>query len=176
MKVLIIVILAIVFIALFNKSQKADTNNSSNRKTKPKYVRKAHARRFRISGISHHCSSKDIGIISGKVGDDPSNEYDPNAIAIISNIGQPNEKLLGFIAKADQATFTNFAYKEQELSFVGFIEEFEKERGKGIFGKIKVYYGSDDDVNADMTEDIKLLTQAFQIRNYEERISELDEW
>lgn len=175
MKVLIIVILAVIFIVLYNRSQKEEPRSASSH-SKPKYSRKAHARRFKIAGISHRCSFKDIGIITGKVGYDPSNEYDPNAIAVIANIGEPNEKLLGFIAKADQATFANFAYKAQELSFVGFIEKFDKEDGKGIFGKIKVYNGSEDDIKADMAEDINQLTQAFMIKNYDERIIELDEW
>ena len=59
---------------------------------------------------------------------------------------------------------------------MGFIEEFKKEEGKGIFGKIKVYSGSEDDINADQAEDIKRLAEIFKIKNYDERIQELDEW
>ena len=171
MTILIAVILGIILFALYHKSPKEQPCEPE-----PKYVRKAHARRFKIAGVSHRCSSKDIGIISGIVKYDKTNEYDPNAIAIISNNGQPNEKHLGFIAKTDQPTYINFAYKAQELSFVGFIEEFKKEEGKGIFGKIKVYSGSEDDINADQAEDIKRLAEIFKIKNYDERIQELDEW
>ena len=172
MTTLIIAIIAIICIALLYKKNKSRKNISHS----TNYRRKAIARRFRIAGISYRCTKKDIGIIMGKVGYDPSNEHDPNAIAIIANPEGPNEKLLGFVSKADQATFTNFAYKKQELPFVGYIEEFDKGKGKAIFGKIKVYSGTDDAIEADMTEDIKSLTQAFTIKSHDARIAELDEW
>ena len=176
MTAVIIIIAIIICIAIFGRTQKNKTESSYKHEKPARYSRKAFARRFKIAGISHRCTKKDIGIIMGKVGYDPSNEHDPNAIAIIANPEGPNEKLLGFISKADQATFINFAYKEQELPFVGYIEEFNKGKGKAIFGKIKVYSGTDDAIEADMAEDIKSLTQAFTIKSYDARIAELDEW
>ena len=173
MTLVIIIIAIIICIALFSRSKK-HKRESSYKPTK--YSRKAFARRFKIAGISYRCTQKDIGIIIGKVGYDPSNESDPNAIAIIANPEGPNEKLLGFISKADQAIFTNFAYKEQELPFVGYIEEFDNGNSKAIFGKIKVYSGTDEAIEADMAEDIKSLTQAFAIKSHDARIAELDEW
>lgn len=172
MTTLIITIIAIIFIAFLFKKEKSRKNISRS----TNYRRKAIARRFRIAGISYRCTKKDIGIITGKAGYDPCNEQDPNAIAIIANPGGPNEKLLGFISKADQATFTNFAYKEQELPFVGYIEKFDKGKGKAIFGKIKVYSGTDEAIEADMAEDIKSLTYAFTIKKYDARIAALNEW
>ena len=84
--------------------------------------------------------------------------------------------LLGYIAKADQTSFANFAYNKKELPFIGFIEEFDKDGEFAIFGKIKVYSGADDDVESDMQEDLKQLTLAFGIKSYGARIAELDEW
>lgn len=176
MTLVIITIAIIICIAIFGRIQENKTESSYKYERPARYSRKAFARRFKIAGISYRCTKKDIGIIMGKVGYDSSNEYDPNAIAIIANPEGPNEKLLGYISKADQATFKNFAYKEQELPFVGYIEEFDKGKGKAIFGKIKVYSGTDDAIEADMAEDIKSLTQIFTIKSYDARIAELDEW
>jgi hypothetical protein len=176
MTFIIIIITIIICLVLFNRTQKDETQSFYEHDESAKYIRKAFARRFKIAGISYRCTKKDIGIIMGKVGYDSSNEYDPNAIAIIANPEGPNEKLLGFISQAEQATFRNFAYKQQELPFVGYIEEFDNEKGKAIFGKIKVYSGTDEAIEADMTEDIKSLTNAFAIKNYYTRIAELDKW
>ena len=176
MTLVIIIIAIIICIVIFGRTQNTKTKSSYKHEKPAMYSRKAFARRFKIAGISYRCTKKDIGIIMGKVGYDPSNEHDPNAIAIIANPEGPNEKLLGFISKADQATFTNFAYKKQELPFVGYIEEFDTGKGKAIFGKIKVYSGNDEAIEADMAEDIKSLTQTFTIKSYDARIAELDEW
>ena len=78
MKIIIIAIITIVCIFLYRRSQKEETPN----RQPAKYSRKAYARRFKIAGISYRCTRKDIGVIMGKVGYDPSNEHDPNAIAI----------------------------------------------------------------------------------------------
>lgn len=168
---LIIVVAAIlIYFVLKSNSQPTQEKNCIE-------PRKAVSRRFRIAGLSYRCTRKDIGIVMGKVGYDPSNEHDPNAIAIIANIDQPNEKLLGFIKKEDQAHFGNLAYKEKELPFLGFIEDFENEEGKRmLFGKIRVYSGSESDVEADMANDLKVLTECFGQRNYKRRIMLLDEW
>ena len=161
---------------MLNKKPNAEQKSTSTGEHKEKHERKAYARRFKIAGISHRCTAKDIGIIMGKVAYEPTNQYDPNAIAVIANPEQPNEKLLGYIAKDDQATFKNFAYNEDELPFIGFIEKFDNGNGKAIFGKIKVYNGSEEDMMADMDEDMKSLTRAFSINDYDIRIIELDEW
>lgn len=168
---ILITIVSVLFLVLILKK------NESRENCEVVSGHKSAVRRFRIAGLSYRCTKKDIGIVMGKVGYDPSNEHDPNAIAIISNIDQPNEKLLGFIRKEDQTQFSNFAYKEKELPFLGFIEEFENEDGQRmLFGKIKAYSGEESDVEADMANDLKLLTEAFNQRNYHARIKRLDEW
>lgn len=178
MKIIIVIVVFVVFLVFYHKSQKEEprtTRVSSDLKSATR--KSVISRRFKIAGLSHRCTRKDIGIVMGKVGYDPTNEHDPNAIAIIANIEQPNEKLLGFIPRDSQATFANFAYKQQELPFLGFIEEFTNDEGrKMLFGKIKAYTGTDESIEAEMADDLKYLTIAFEEKSYNKRIEMLDIW
>ena len=178
MKVIIVIVAFVIFLVLYHKSQKEEPRVTRvSREPKITTPKSSISRRFKIAGLSHRCTRKDIGIVMGKVGYDPTNEYDPNAIAIIANIEQPNEKLLGFIPRESQATFANFAYKQQELPFIGFIEEFTNDEGrKMLFGKIKAYTGTDESIEAEMSNDLKLLTIAFAEKDYNKRIEMLDIW
>lgn len=172
MTLIAIILVFVVFLFVYHKKEKPEPK----RRVYVDVERKALSRHFRIAGISFKCSIEDIGIITGKVRYDPTNEHDPNAIAIVSNADQPNEKIVGFISKQSQIDFKNFADKEKELPFVGFIEEFDKEDGRGIYGKIKVYYGKEEDIDADMADDIIQLKRAFRVRLYDERAIMLDQW
>lgn len=172
----VIVLLTLLIARLvFRKRNDKDAGNNISRHCdddRPKY--KSYTRKFRIAGVSNKCNRKDIGPIIGKVALDPTNEFDKNAIAIIANPEQKDEKLLGYIPKDDQATYMNFAYKEKELPFTGYIEEFETEDGrKSIFGKIKVYYGKDEDVENDMMQDVKFLAEVFNNGSYDRRMEAL---
>lgn len=171
---MILLILAIIFIAallLFIRKNESATPATATEK--PDYL--CYTRHFKIAGLTHRCTRSDIGIIMGKVTYEPTNPHDKNAIAVIVNPEQSDERVIGYIRKDDQATFMNFAYKETELPFIGFIEEFQTEDGRAsLFGKIKVFSGKDEDIETDMAIDIKYLTDAFAIRRYSERIDLLD--
>lgn len=178
MKIIIVIVVFVIFLVLYDKKQKEE-QRATKVSSKPKSTiqKSSTSRRFKIAGLSHRCTRKDIGIIMGKVGYDPTNEYDPNAIAIIANIEQPNEKLLGYIPRDSQSAFTNFAYKQQELPFIGFIEEFTTDDDRQmLFGKIKAYTGTDESIEAEMADDLKYLTIAFEEKNYSSRMEMLDIW
>ena len=175
MKVIILIVAIISLLVLFRIHKRLRTRKIINGYKSTQ--RKSIGRRFKIAGVTHRCSKKDIGIVKGKVGYDPTNEKDPNAIAIIANIGESNEKLLGFIPRDAQITFRNFAYKENDLPFVGFIEHFISDSGrKVLFGKIRAYIGTNENIEADMENDIKFLKQAFKESDYKKRMEMLDIW
>lgn len=169
MIVLIVILLCIILFIAFQGNSKPTVPRRIS------YV--SPTRKFSIAGITKHCGKKDIGVIIGKTVDDPENSYDKHAVAIIANAEQEDEKLLGYIRKDDQPTYGNFAYKSTELPFVGFIEQFENESGRmTLFGKIRVFNGTAEDMETDMTEALKYLAEAFQIKQYDQRIEILDKF
>lgn len=181
MKILLIIAAAIICIYLYEKSTRTE---KPNRPQQNKFVDIedciGHVKysMFRIAGISRRCKSKDVGIIIGKTAYEPTNPHDRNAIVIIANPEQPDEKVLGYIPAQDQEHYNSYLAKgEPELPFVGFIEEFVNSDGEnGIYGKIKVYSGEITDVEAAMKKDVQFLTKAFDERMYSRRMGILDEF
>mgnify|MGYP002514106639 CR=1 FL=1 len=96
--------------------------------------------------------------------------------------GFDNEKYLQMQSEHIRQRIDQFGGKLK--GWLGFFDavvvkpqEFENEDGKRmLFGKIKAYSGEESDVEADMANDLKLLTEAFNQRNYHARIKRLDEW
>lgn len=182
MGIAIAIIVSIILIALIRKGNKEEEQTSSRKSDKQvRYTYElgspANKRTFRIAGLTYRCTRKDIGIVMGKVGYDRTNDSDPNAIAIIADIELPSERLLGFIPRDSQYSFRNFAKDEQELPFIGYIEEFRDENGEWkIFGKIRVYKGELSDVEADMREDLAALQDAFEEKTYSNRMDLLELW
>lgn len=165
---ILIIIAVVVGIFLLSKIQPKDANKpvSSHTSTNA-HKRLSASRKFSIAGLSHRCTKKDIGCFVGKVAYEPTNKFDKNAIAIIANAEQADEKLVGYIPKDYQTIFKNFAYNAQELPCVGFIDEFINDEGKRmLFGKIRVYDGEDADVETDMKEDLNQLSLAFSKDSY----------
>lgn len=170
MTILILALIVIGAVMIFHRKEENDVPRKITRQADNLCC----IRHFKIAGLSYRCRKSDIGVIFGKVTYEPTNPHDRNAIAIIANPYQKDEKLIGYIRKEDQATFKNFAYKEDVLPFTGFIEEFELDGKMTLFGKIKVYSGKEEDIETDMKKDIEYLAQAFAVRKYRERIELLD--
>lgn len=109
---------------------------------KPK-SNKHHAFAFNtyIAGISHKCSTKDIGAFLGTIKTEPSNPYDPNAIKVIRYDG----KHLGYIPK-DHTAQVHAMLKNSdnatELPCIGYIEEGYK---YPLVSNLKVLAVSDND-------------------------------
>lgn len=114
--------------------------------------------RFRIAGITHHCSRNDIGMISGITFLQTNNPYDNKAIALGRvNNGKVSD-IFGYIPKEDKKAFNKFAGEWDHLPFLGFIREFISEEGeKGITGVIKLYKGEGVKMVKQMTKDAQLL-------------------
>ena len=173
MAVLIIIALAVVGIVILCRKHPNGSNSHISANTNK---RLSISRRFSIAGLSYRCTKKDIGIFIGKVAYEPTNKYDKNAIAIIANAEQSGEKLIGYIPKHHQANFNNFAYNAQELPCIGFIDEFINDEGKKmLYGNIRAYSGKDIDVEKDMEEDLKKLSQAFS-KDYQHKEEMLSKW
>lgn len=82
-----------------------------------------------VSGLAHHCSRKDIGLIFGWVTQDKSNPVDPEAMALVSK-----SRKYGYIPAAILSSFRQWA-GESDLRFVGYIYE---EAGK-LRGRARIY-------------------------------------
>lgn len=82
-----------------------------------------------VSGLAHHCSRKDIGLIFGWVAQDKSNPVDSEAMALVSK-----SRKYGYIPAAILGSFRQWA-GESDLRFVGYIYE---DAGK-LRGRARVY-------------------------------------
>ena len=131
--------------------------------------------RFRIAGITHHCSRNDIGMISGITFLQTNNPYDKKAIALGRvNNGKVSD-IFGYIPKEDKKAFNRFAGEWDHLPFLGFIREFiSDERKKGITGIIKLYKGGGVKMVNQMTKDAQLL-QGLSKGYYKEQTLEEQE-
>lgn len=129
---------------------------------------------FRIAGISHHCSYRDIGIISGEMIDDPKNPHDKDAVMIVE---AHRTQLLGYIARDEKASYRRFAEGRSRMPFVGYIETYITEDGhSGLFGVVRSYSGDEETIQKDADNDWEFLEKAFRIRSYEKRIEVLDQF
>ena len=131
--------------------------------------------RFRIAGITHHCSRNDIGMISGITFLQTNNPYDKKAIALGRvNNGKVSD-IFGYIPKEDKKAFNKFAVEWNHLPFLGFIREFITEDGKkGITGVIKLYKGEGLKMVNQMVKDAQLL-QGLSKGYYKEQTLEEQE-
>lgn len=136
--------------------------------------------RFRIAGISYHCSRNDIGMISGITFLQTGNPYDKKAIAL----GRINKGIVsdifGYIPKEDKKAFNKFAGERDHLPFFGFIREFISEEGKkGVTGVIKLYKGEGVKMVSQMTRNAQLLQGLSQGYYKEQTLAEQElklEW
>lgn len=83
-----------------------------------------------IAGVSFRNDEKDFGGFLGFVRSDPTNEHDPNAIAIYRN----DNKLIGYIPKEDIEEFRAWSHKDNLLC-VGFMTNNQH---VDIYGKVKI--------------------------------------
>ena len=128
---------------------------------------------FRIAGISHHCSRRDIGAISGELIDEPNNPHDRNAVMIID---ADTTMLLGYIAKEEKKEYRKIADGKARMPFVGFIEQYENCDGEMcLYGIVRTYAGDEVTVMSDAQNDWDFIQGAFTIKSYEERIRMLDQ-
>lgn len=129
---------------------------------------------FRIAGISHHCSRRDIGMISGEMIDDPKNPHDKDAVMIVE---ANRTRLLGYIGRDEKSAYRKFADGRKRMPFVGFIEEYITEDGRAcLFGVVQSYLGDEETVQKDANNDWEFLEKAFRIRSYEKRMKVLDQF
>lgn len=131
--------------------------------------------RFRIAGITHHCSRNDIGMIFGITFPQTNNPYDKKAIGLGRvNNGKVSD-IFGYIPKEDKKAFNQFAGEWYHLPFQGFIREFITEDGKeGITGVIKLYKGEGLKMVNQMVKDAQLL-QGLSKGYYKEQTLEEQE-
>lgn len=128
---------------------------------------------FRIAGISHHCSRRDIGAISGELIDELDNAYDKNAVMIVD---ANKTQLLGYIAKEEKKEYRKIADGKARMPFVGFIEQYENCDGEMcLYGIVRIYAGDEETVMSDAQNDWDFIQGAFTIKSYEERIRMLDQ-
>lgn len=172
MTIILIIVIAGVLLYIINTKGDKKTTSSTDSMSIPEDKRsipECLSRKYPISGITHHCRARDIGIIRGYIQDEPNNPHDSNAAAIINERG----KKLGYIRAIDLEDYRHFTDSSQ-LPFIGFIETFENEEGyETLYGKVKAYKGEPDKVAVTMHEDIDYLMDIFQIADHEERIEAL---
>ena len=71
---------------------------------------------LKIAGISFHCDEDDAGAIAGRIMAEPSNEQDPEAMAIMSNQG----KVLGYVPAYDLVKYRRWCGL-RAFPFIGYI-------------------------------------------------------
>ena len=119
--------------------------------------------RFRIAGITHHCTRKDIGMISGVSFVQSGNPYDKTAIALGRVKDGKVSEIFGYIPKEDKKDFNKLAGDFKNLPFFGYIREFVTDDGeKGIMGLVKLYKGNGVEVYRQMIKDAQLLQGLFK--------------
>ena len=72
---------------------------------------------FYISGLSHHCTARDRGIISGAIVNEKDNPVDRKAMALV--VGKPI-RIIGYVPSAILPDFRRWAGKS-DIRFVGYI-------------------------------------------------------
>ncbi len=118
---------------------------------------------FRVAGITHYCTTRDIGMIRGATFPDKSNPVDKGAIGIMSISDAGKQRLLGYIAKEDKARYKKLAGGAETRIFIGYIRTFEGEDAQGIMGVIKVYGNSNSkSCYEQMIQDTRLLRGVFK--------------
>lgn len=70
----------------------------------------------KVAGITFNCSPSDVGIIRGTVRPEPTNAFDPDAMAIVSEAG----RTLGYIGAYDLLEYRRWC-RLREFPFVGYI-------------------------------------------------------
>ena len=130
---------------------------------------------FRIAGITHHCTKKDVGFISG-ISFPHNNPYDKTAIALGRVQNGRVSDIFGYIAKDDKKAFNKFAGESKKLPFLGYIKPFTNDEGRtGICGLIKFYKGNCKGAYEAMIKDAKLLIGAFKGYYKEQTLEEQGE-
>ena len=130
---------------------------------------------FRIAGITHHCTKKDVGFISG-ISFPQNNPYDKTAIALGRVKDGRVADIFGYIAKEDKKAFNKFAGENKNLPFLGYIKTFTDDEGRtGICGSIKFYQGNCKGAYEAMIKDAKLLIGAFKGYYKEQTLKEQGE-
>lgn len=130
---------------------------------------------FRIAGITHHCTKKDIGFISG-LSFPHNNPYDKTAIALGRVKNSRVDDIFGYIAKEDKKAFNKFAGDDKNLPFLGYIKPFTDDEGyTGICGLVKFYKGNCKGAYEAMIKDAKLLIGAFKGYYKEQTLEEQGE-
>ena len=130
---------------------------------------------FRIAGITHHCTKKDVGFISG-ISFPHNNPYDKTAIALGRVQNGRVSDIFGYIAKDDKKAFNKFAGENKYFPFLGYIKTFADDEGRtGICGLIKFYKGNCKGAYEAMIKDAKLLIGAFKGYYKEQTLEEQGE-
>ena len=130
---------------------------------------------FRIAGITHHCTKKDVGFISG-ISFPHNNPYDKTAIALGRVQNGRVSDIFGYIAKDDKKAFNKFAGESKKLRFLGYIKPLTNDEGRtGICGLIKFYKGNCKGAYEAMIKDAKLLIGAFKGYYKEQTLEEQGE-
>ena len=70
----------------------------------------------KVAGITFNCSPSDVGVIRGTVLPEPTNKFDPDAMAIVSESG----RTLGYIGAYDLLEYRRWC-RLREFPFVGYI-------------------------------------------------------
>ena len=70
----------------------------------------------KVAGITFNCTPSDVGVIRGTVRPEPTNEFDPDAMAIVSESG----RTLGYIGAYDLLEYRRWC-RLREFPFVGYI-------------------------------------------------------
>lgn len=173
--VLAIVVACISVVCIFASSPKTETTTVAEDPEVTEIERiypESKSEWFRIAGISHHCSRRDIGMISGEMIDDPKNPHDRDAVMIVE---ARRTQLLGYIGRDEKRAYRKFADGRKRMPFVGFIEEYITEDGRAcLFGVVRSYSGDEETVQKDADNDWEFLEKAFRIRSYEKRMEALD--
>ena len=89
-----------------------------------------------IAGLSHHCSSRDIGPFSGMIFPEPDNPADKKAMAIGCH---RRKKILGYVPSAILNDYRRWC-KREKRACVGFIYW----DGEHLSGRCRVYPTVDD--------------------------------
>ena len=70
----------------------------------------------KVAGITFNCTPSDVGVIRGTVRPEPTNAFDPDAMAIVSESG----RTLGYIGAYDLLEYRRWC-RLREFPFVGYI-------------------------------------------------------
>lgn len=179
---IIIVAVTVLICVVASKSSKEETPTDQNKKSEatvdPKSIERPTpqhpSKRFRIAGLHNYCGIRDIGPISGELRNEPDNKHDKQAVMVIE---ANKEKLLGYIPKDEKAEYRKISQNQDRRPFVGYIEQFANEDGEiRLFGIIRTYQGTDDEIMPDIQNEWNFLHEAFSIKSYEVRMQVLEQF